>query len=207
VLLANPPGRVTTGPQPQVQYLPAVVTANTANVCNSTCGSGSDYQTSIQCADMNAYQFPQCGIGTTKAQWDTVDRINPNGSRFSKQDTTDGVECLIHATGPGLNQGQDSISWANWPTNPMQITSNNTIVSTSSSIVAIPIIDTTNPIPATDVSIIGYLQAFVEEIDANNNILIKVMNVVGCVPPSGSANPVVGGNTSSPIPVRLITPP
>ena len=204
---SNPPGRATIPEGPGVQYLPAVVSANTANVC-SKCASGSDYQSSIQCADMNPYQFPQCGAGATNAQWDQVDRINPNGSFFSKRDTTEGVECLIHAQDVGLNQGQDSISWANWPMNPMQITSNNTAVSTSSSIVAMPIIDRTNPIPASGaVSIIGYLQAFIEQIDANNNIQIKVINVVGCVAPSAAATSVLGGNTSSPIPVRLITTP
>ena len=208
--LANlTPGVVTgTLPQPQVQYVPALATANTANVCNSSCASGSDYQNSIQCADMNPYQ---CGGGATNAEWDMVDRINPSGPSSTSRDTTDGVECLIHATGQGPGQGQDTINWTSWPTNPIQISPSDStnLMSTSSSIVSIPIIDVTNPLSTTNpaVTVIGFLQAFVEQIDANNNIQIKVMNVVGCGQNPNAAATVTGGNTSSPIPIRLITPP
>ncbi|HXY09875.1 MAG TPA: pilus assembly protein TadG-related protein [Terriglobales bacterium] len=200
-------------PQPAVQYLPAGVPANLPNpnpnnVCPS-CGSGSDYQSSIQCADMNPYQ---CGGGAPNWIWDSVDRINPNGRGFTRRETTDGVQCLIHQ--PPLGAGQDTINWANWPTNPMQISPSGggaNLLSTSSSIVSIPIIDVDTAgafnVPAGAVTIIGFLQAFVEQIDNNNNIEIKVMNVVGCSStPNGSAT-ITGGNISSPIPIRLITPP
>ena len=84
-------------------------------------------------------------------------------------------------------------------------------MSTSSSIVTIPIIDVDTPgafnVPAGAVTIVGFLQAFVEQIDINNNIQIKVMNVLGCSQTPTAAPTVVGGNSSSPIPIRLITPP
>jgi hypothetical protein len=216
ILLAgqNPPrvvpNTVLNVQQPAVYYLPAQVSANAANVCNPGCASGSDYQTSIQCADMNPYQ---CGGNVPNAQWDRIDRINPNGRRFSRQDTTDAVECLIHATATGMGNGQDTINFGNWPTNPMQISPSGStnLMSTSSSIVTLPIIDVdtggafNNPIGS--VTIIGFLQAFVEQIDNFNNIQIKVMNVVGCSQTPSAAPTVVGGNSSSPIPIRLITPP
>ena len=212
-LQTNPPGVVPTGtpnvPQPAVQYLPAQVSANTANVCTPGCASGSDYQSSIQCADMNTYQ---CGGNTPNAFWDPIDGINPNGPNFSRDETNDAVECLIHATATGLGNGQDAINWGNWPTNPMQITPSGStnLMSTSSSIVTIPIIDVTagafnNPIGS--VTIIGFLQAFVEQIDRNNNIQIKVMNVVGCSSAPNASAAITGGNNSSPISIRLITPP
>jgi hypothetical protein len=215
-LLTNPPGVVPPTPpnpnipQPAVQYLPAQVSANMADVCNPGCASASDYQNSIQCADMNPYQ---CGGNVPNAQWDRIDRINPNGRRFTRADTTDGVECLIHATATGPGNGQDTITWGNWPTNPMQINPSGSTnqMSTSSSIVTIPIIDVDTPgafnVPAGAVTIVGFLQAFVEQIDINNNIQIKVMNVLGCSQTPTAAPTVVGGNSSSPIPIRLITPP
>jgi len=215
-LQTNPPGVVPplppnpNIPQPAVQYLPAQVSANTANVCNPGCASGSDYQSSIQCAAMNTYQ---CGGNTPNAFWDQIDGINPNGPNFSRDETTDGVECLIHATATGLGNGQDAINWANWPTNPMQITPSGStnLMSTSSSIVTIPIIDidTANAFnnPIGSVTIIGFLQAFVEQIDRNNNIQIKVMNVVGCSSAPNASAAITGGNNSSPISIRLVTPP
>jgi len=208
----NPPGLI--GPPPkEVQYVPAEVTANGANVCPSSCaGAGGDYEASIQCTDMNAYS---CGGGSPNAQWDRTDLINPVGPPSSAAHTTDGVECLIHAGGTGTNQGQDSIGWGLWPASPIQMTSaaSTNTVNTSSSLVAIPIIDVTTPgafSPAGPVTVIGFLQAFVEQINTNlnpNDIQIKVVNVVGCSQTSNGAPTIQGGNTSSPIPVRLITPP
>jgi Putative Flp pilus-assembly TadE/G-like len=207
--LANAPG-VFNG---ELQYLPAEVTANLANVCNGGCASASDYQSSIQCADMNPYQ---CGGGNgPNAQWDALDRINPNGG-FTSRDTTEGVQCLIHQ--PPIGLGQDNINWTNWPTNPMQITPYNStnLLSTSSSIVTIPIIDidtagsgSFTP-PNTQVTVIGFLQAFVEQVGGGPNpsdIQIKVMNVVGCGPTPNASATITGGNSSSPVPIRLITPP
>jgi len=216
VTAPNNPGNAGT---PNVQYVPAMVSTTAltpSNVCHPSalpnCGLGSDYQNSIQCADMNPYQSPQCGLSTTNAEWDNIDRINPNGPFSTRQDTTEGVECLIHATGTGLGEGQDTINPTNWPNGPMQISPPNsaTVVSTSSSIVTIPIIDVrpgkfNNPSP--NVTILGFLQAFIEQMDPNDNIQIKIMNVVGCGPTPDAAPTVLGGNTSSPIPVRLITPP
>jgi Flp pilus assembly protein TadG len=208
---SNPPGVVTTNPRLhpyEVQYLPEEVTANAANVCSAGCAAGSDYQNSIQCADMNPYQ---CGSANgTNAQWDMVDRINPNGPNFTRQDTRDAVECLIHATATGPANGQDTISLGTWPNGPMQISASGSanLLSTSSSIVTIPIIDVTKPILGTGaVTVIGFMQAFVEQIDNSNNIQVRVMNVSGCSSAPNASPTITGGNSSSPVPVRLITPP
>jgi hypothetical protein len=215
-LATNPPGLI--GSPKELQYVPALVTSNSSNVCHLSslpnCGSGTDYQNSIQCADMNPYAFTTCGGGSTNAKWDMTDTINPVGPPAS--DTTEAVECLIHATGTGLGAGQDGFSLATWPSAPMQITppATTNLVTTSSSIVTIPIIDvtTTNAfnVPPGSVTVIGFLQAFVEQIKTQlqvNDIQIKVMNVVGCSQTPNGAPAILGANTSSPIPVRLITPP
>jgi hypothetical protein len=164
---------------------------------------------------MNPYQ---CGGNIPNAQWDSIDRINPNGPGFASADSINGVECLINAAAPGPGQGQDTINWTNWPTNPMQISPSGitNLMSTSSSIVTIPIIDIdtpnsfNNPIPT--VTVIGFLQAFVEQVGGvgapnPSDIKIKVMNVVGCSSTPNASAAITGGNNSSPIPIRLITPP
>jgi Flp pilus assembly protein TadG len=206
-----PPGAVS-GPPVAVQYVPALVTANPANVCpasSGACRTGSDYENSIQCADMNPYP---CGGSGTNAQWDTTGSVNPNIGSTASADTTDGVECLIHATGTGPGPPQDSLDLSSWPSAPPEIhsASGSTLVSTSSSIVTIPIIDVDTPgafSTSGPVTVIGYLQGFIQQIDANNNIQINVMNVVGCSQTPNAANPVTGVTGASTIPVRLITSP
>ncbi len=92
-------------------------------------------------------------------------------------------------------------------------------VTTSNSIVTIPIIDTctaANCFPATGqpLTIVGYLQAFINQVQDGTggttagDINITVLNIAGCSEATtNAANPVVGGSGNSPIPVRLITPP
>ena len=128
-----------------------------------------------------------------------------------------GAECLIHATAAGNNKGQDTLSNPGpWPTSPMQITAesgpeNGNLVTNSSSIVTIPIIDTAG-IPATggNVTIDGYMQAFINEVRGGGSpgdIKITVLNIAGCSATPNGAKPLVGVSGTSPIPVRLITPP
>jgi len=84
-------------------------------------------------------------------------------------------------------------------------------VSTSSSIVSIPIIDQTN-IVGSSVTIVGYLQAFINFVadgtggTTADDLNVTVLNVVGCGTTNNGATPIQGGNGTSPIPVRLITP-
>jgi hypothetical protein len=207
----------SNGGHPQVDYVPAMITTNAgANVCPSTCLGATDYERSIECADMTtSYQVLSCGGGTNNAQWDNT--VNPGGLG-GLSDL--GTECLINATAPGNNKGQDTIFNPGWPSNAMQITAqsgpqNGNVVTTSSSIVTIPIIDTTPPFPATGgaVQIDGYLQAFINEVHGGGNpahqgdIQITVLNIAGCTAGGATgATPVIGSG-SSPVPVRLITPP
>ena len=207
-LSVTPPG-VVSGPPVAVQYVPALVTPNTANVCpasSTVCESGSDYENSIQCSDVNPYP---CGGTGTNAQWDTTNNVNPNIGSTSSAYTTDGVECLIHAAGTGLGQGQDFLDNTLWPYGPFQIKrgGGSTVVSTSNSIVTIPIIDidTTGAFSASGpVTVIGFLQAFIQQIDTSNRVQINVMNVVGCSQTPNGFYPVVGGSGASAIPVRLV---
>jgi hypothetical protein len=212
----NPPGIIgSTGGHPYVEYVPALITPNAgANLCPTICLGATNYEQSIECADMTtSYQVLSCGGGATNLQWDN--NVNPSGLTGL---SALGAECLIHATTHGKNKGQDELDTSPWPGNPMQITGgagnppqNGYLVTTSSSIVTIPIIDTTTAIPATGgvVTIDGYMQAFINEVHGGANpgdIDITVLNIAGCSTTPNGANPVVGLGTS-PVPVRLITAP
>jgi hypothetical protein len=191
VLTANPPDPGT--------YVPALVTANAANLCPSCSGGASNYEQSIGCCDATPYS---CGGPTSIA---TVDfGINPGPPSGY---THNGVQCLIH------KPVQDTLV-TSFPTGPMQITAGSgpqygNLVTTSSSIVTIPIFDDSVPIDTTpgsptrgQVNVVGFLQAFISDANGSGTIDATILNVVGCGnSPSGTA---ISGGGVTPIPVRLI---
>ncbi|MGO9126876.1 MAG: pilus assembly protein TadG-related protein [Terriglobales bacterium] len=225
--LDNPPG-AKNAPAPNGSpfeyFLPALITPNQGqDICPSAtaspCGGGNDpaYKQAIECC--NVATSYTCGGNVANASYDVT--LNPE-HQGANSDLALGTECLIHATGEQLGQGQDTLDWttAPFPTGPPKITAGsgpqtNNLVSTSSSIVTIPIIDTTAPLPTTppySVTVVGFLQAFVNSVDNlgpahRGDVSITVLNVIGCSQtPNAAITPVVGGNGASPIPVRLITP-
>jgi hypothetical protein len=216
--LQNPPKAPSTT---QVDYVPAQVPnpANPQDVCPSTCRGGRAYEESIECADPTPYAYYQCGSNdiANSVRWSNA--LNPGGN--GNNESAIGAQCLIHATGPGTGQGQDQLTnTAPWPSGPMQITAQSgplsgNVVSTSSSIVTIPIIDPATVVAGgSPVTIVGFLQAFINGVEpgilagANpGDINITILNVVGCNPNASNANPVVGGTGTSPVPVRLIQTP
>ena len=91
--------------------------------------------------------------------------------------------------------------------NPIPGIASGSAISSSTSIVSLPIYDGL-ALPAVaqpPVNIVGFLQVFINYVDANGNPNVTVLNVAGC------GNGVIPGTTalngSSPVPVRLITPP
>lgn len=202
---------------PPVEYLPAVSGGGT-NI-GPSCGlGGSAFQQSITGCDTATYA---CGGTVSNAQFDKppLDPARPGG------DVENGVECLIHASGLGEDQGQDTIDKADFPAGPLQIKAGagNPLIgggspitagsnlTTSSSIVTIPIIDTQRQLNGQQVRVIGFLQGFLEQARpvnlgvANNVIAVQLMvlNVSGCGQNLSPAGPVSGGGIS-PVPVRLI---
>jgi len=77
------------------------------------------------------------------------------------------------------------------------------VIATSDSIITVPLFDnTTNaPMPPT-VTIVGFLQLFVDYLDPTGDVHAHILNVSGCGS-NGSGTLVSGGGVSS-IPVRLI---
>jgi len=81
---------------------------------------------------------------------------------------------------------------------------------TSDSIITVPLYKaaTTMPPPNNQVTIVGFLQLFVNYVGAgpgaaSDDINVYILNVIGCGNSAASGTPVSGGGVS-PIPVRLI---
>jgi hypothetical protein len=207
----NPP--TATPGSDQVDYVPGNATpTNPNNVC-PPCAGASDYEQTIACADANSYAVLSCGGGTTNATWNSSYSAVEGGAGLSAS----GAECLTHASTSGKLQGQDTLNFSPWPDNPMKIkaesgpeTGNH--VTTSNSIVTIPIIDNTPPFPAAGqpLTVVGFMQAFINQVQDGTggttagDINITVLNIAGCSAAANTANPVVGVSGTSPIPVRLI---
>jgi len=201
---------VTTTPQslPNLQYLPAYI--QNPSPAAPTCAAG-DYQQAIAgCDNTTPYQ---CGVpfgaGPSSTQVNLSE--NPYGANG---DTSLGAQCLIHASTGLTNSGQDSLVTNSYPfliqagsLDPLGVGSN-TNISSSTSIVSLPIYDSSGPLPGgqqPDVTIVGFLQVFINYINADGSLNVTVLNVAGCSNQSTATSPFVTG--TSPVPVRLITPP
>jgi hypothetical protein len=207
----NPPqANYSLTGNPNVEYLPATFTASSSSVCPTGCGSGS----TVECADATNYAYLS---GAPQLNWDNS--VYPGGAGGP---TAVGTECLIGSGGAGAGSQDTLVNGGPWPNAPFQITAGNgvqsgKVVTTSNSIVTIPIIDTPPGVPLTaggPVTIDGYLQAFINGVEpgfqAGSNpgdLNITVLNIIGCSSSPGAGPAVVGGQGTSPIAVRLITPP
>jgi Flp pilus assembly protein TadG len=125
-----------------------------------------------------------------------------------------GVDCLIHADDSNPSSGQDLI---NSTTSPFQISAGDNnpliagsvvqpadVVTTSSSVVNLPIYDSNNPPgspPPDPATVIGFLQVFIRYVGGGGRPHVTVLNVVGC---GGASGTPVRGGAGTAVPVRLI---
>ena len=128
---------------------------------------------------------------------------------------TNAVQCLTNAAATGFGQGQDTLATGGFPftmhagnNNPLVVNgtiSTNDVISSSRSVVNIPIYNSTyNVAPTSPVTVIGFAQAFVQDVSGSGRPRIRVLNVSGCQLPR--TNTPVGTNSASSVPVRLIHP-
>jgi hypothetical protein len=210
-----------------VGYVPAVIPAGVfssgvngsynSTVCPGDCSAnlgGSTYQQSIACCDTTPYNFYQCGIFGTAPNlyYDTSN--NPD---LPTAQTQNGLQCVTH-TSTGLLP--DTLNKTTFPTDPFQIQPGTytqtalgitatTYISTSDSIVTLPIIGT-NIVGTTGptVTVLGFLQVFIASVPsgtAGADFDAYILNVIGCGT-SATSGTISGGGVSA-VPVRLITPP
>jgi Flp pilus assembly protein TadG len=196
----NPPWYNKQGAN-TLDYVSALVQPTA--VAYPTCADDSDYEKAIGgCHQSTVYA---CGIVGGGAQADlSFNPGQPNG------DTSTATQCLIHQ-----QRGQDVLDRSVFPFqihaglgNPV-VTSG--VITSSTSIATVPIYDDTqvpvgfpSGVNQTPVTIVGFLQVFIDGVDSNGNLNVTVLNVAGCSNTATDLTPTVFG--FSPVPIRLITP-
>ena len=199
-------------------YVPGQV-AGTPTAVPSCSGAEAYEQAITGCDQPTNYQ---CGVQNANV----VDlSVNPNPL------TSNGVQCLTNQANNGdlsVSTGQDYLkfdtTFGDPSVYPFQILAGSsnpmtgagltagTPITSSSSIVALPIYDDQQPGlnitsgAQTNVTVVGFLQVFINAADGKGNVNVTVLNVSGCG--NGQTTSVgtpIPGN--SPVPVRLITPP
>jgi len=203
---------------PNLLYVPGLVAGTPTAV--PTCSGAEAYEQAITGCDQPTNY--QCGVQNANV----VDLgINPN------QATANGVQCLTNQSNSGdvtAPTGQDYLQYdttfGDPSVYPFQILAGSgnpmtgaglaagTPITGSASIVSLPIYDdqqaglTINSGAQTNVTFVGFLQVFIDAVDGKGNVMVTVLNVSGCSNGLGGnvGTPIPG---TSPVPVRLITPP
>jgi Flp pilus assembly protein TadG len=198
---------------PTVHYYPALM-STAGNSCPSSCGGATDFERNIECCNPTPIS---CGATATLP---AVNQLSVDTTVFPESaggPAQSGVECLIHQR-PG--NGMDNLIAGPPLTYPLQIEvgnnhplagtvlSANDLVTTSDSLVTVPVYDQTVPggPPAPGaVTIIGFLQVFINQSFPGGGpkageFQVTVVNVAGC----GSNATAAPISASSAIPVRLI---
>jgi Flp pilus assembly protein TadG len=206
----NPPVASSALP-PTLDYLPGLAPA--ASVAVPSCGNTNSYQEAIAGCDQSTIY--QCGVQNPPTNSNEVD-LNENPGIPPNSDTSTATDCLIHQT-PGLTTGQDTLDQTAYPYqiiahsgDPLGVSGS--VITNSDSIVAVPVYDGNRLTIAgqgaqAKVNIVGFLQVFINQVDpvVNGGVKVTVLNVAGCG--TGVTNGTTAMTGSSPVPVRLITPP
>jgi Flp pilus assembly protein TadG len=186
----------TMAPPPAGNYVPALVSPPASVV--PACADGSDYQKAIAGCDVNTVYA--CGtINGARANL----TIHPGGT---SGDTSTAAQCLIHKAA-----GQDALDVTSFPYKINAgagngIAPSNQVISASNSIVTVPIYDDSPPALTganLQVTILGFLQVFIDDVDGSGNLNVHVLNVAGC---GNQASTTLSARGTSPVPIRLITP-
>jgi len=195
---------------------PAIAIASNSTISACLDVNNNDYTKAVAGCDQTTVYA--CGNSLANTVELTEDPGPP------RNDSVNGAQCLTNEAANGLGNGQDYLAPAGPApyTYPFQIQAgtNSALVSagitsgsqitSSPSIVSLPIYDsnavtiTPASFGAVPVTVVGFLQVFINSADGGTGkINVTVMNVAGCS--NAATNPPVFG--TSPVPVRLITPP
>jgi Flp pilus assembly protein TadG len=217
----NPP----TSSAGSLQYLPGQVPGSLSEptgappVAIPSCANSDAYQQAIAGCDQTT-QY-QCGVSSATASKPNIVDLTENPLvPTSNGDTYTAAQCLTNQ----LSGTSDSISTAVYPYqitagtgNPLTGVSG-TVITSSNSIISLPIYTTgigaSNSTTLTitnntaPVTIVGFLQVFIQQVYSNGSLLVYVLNVSGCGNGSSGVplalTPLDG---TSPVPIRLVTPP
>lgn len=205
---SSPAANVNGTPKPNLQYIPGLVSG--AAVAVPSCGNTPSFQPAIAGCDQTT-QY-QCGVNYSASANPNEINLNENPGG-ANGDTATAAACLINK--PGQDSLEDSVypyQIIAGPNNPVPNVSGKAITN-STSIVTLPIYDDTqyepphNPLSVNSpITIVGFLQVFIQDVTtADGSLAVTVMNIAACGNGVDPGTPPVYG--SSPVPVRLITPP
>jgi len=202
---------VTPGPPPQVTSYP-VTLPNGGYVCPGNCSvalpSADNFENDLACCNSSTLQCGETGPVIY--------------SSFASTEARDAGQCLIHETVQNYQPNclttldQDCLDTSSPPfimragaSNPLVGKATGAgvavgdIISTSDSMVSLPIYDSTAGAPMSNPTIIGYLQVFMGDVDSTGKVTVTVLNIAGCgTSTSPSASPISGAGPT--IPVNLI---
>jgi hypothetical protein len=190
-----------TNPPTAFHYVPAYITATAVAAPSCSNGANDDYQKAITGCDVNTVYA--CGTAATAQADLTANR---------GADISAALQCITN-----MPAGNDSLDVSAYPfqiksgsANPTIPSAGTQVITSSNSIMSLPIYDnTTGPPPHSltgsypVVPIVGFLQVFINGVDANGNMDVYVLNIAGC---GNDASTTLSAPGSSPVPIRLITP-
>jgi hypothetical protein len=163
------------------------------------------------------YQESIAGCIETPISCNGPANIDTGSDVTRNSETADAVNCLTHATANPLDADQVDVTAT--PSPPFQFLSGakNPIagasgkdVMVSSSLVTVPVFDTTSFVPGSNtVTIIGFVQLFLNPdgtptAPATGNVNATIINMAGCG--TDATGKQILGNGASPVAVRLISP-
>jgi hypothetical protein len=192
-------------PASYLQYLPGQVLGFPIAV--PSCGTANLYQEAVAGCDQSTPY--QCGVQSSVLGSPNQVELNENPSGFAG-DTSTATQCLIHQTA-----GQDVLATGAYPYqiqagagNPLNV--GTSVITSSNSIVTFPIYDdgqalVINGSNNANVTIVGFLQVFINQANADGSLNVTVLNVAGCSNAVPAGTPYLTG--TSPVPIRLITAP
>jgi Putative Flp pilus-assembly TadE/G-like len=220
----NPgPPSIAAGTPPNMKYYPVVIGTAGGYWCPGCSASTGTFEQDLGCCNTSRLT---CG------QPLTVDKTDPDPGGPGGEAATAG-QCLIHkglgeAYAPNCTAtlDQDCLDTTVYPFLMKAGSSNPLIgkttgppptapptastlaagdqISTSDSVVSLPIYDSTSGGTPSTVNMIGFLQVFIDDVNDNGRFRVTVLNVAGCGnTPSGGA--IFGAGPA--IPVRLIQNP
>lgn len=209
-------GAPNIGPPNTIEYYPVQMPL-TASACPTSCGGGpTSFEDNIECSNPTPISCGTTAAAPAVNQLLLDDTVFPDGGGGPAQS---GVECLIHQR-PG--NGMDNLNAGPPMPYPLQIqvgnnnplagtvVSSNDLVTTSDSLVTIPVYDQTAipnvPTSAAGVNVIGFLQVFIQQAFPGGggpkagSFNVIVVNVSGC----GNAATGTPAASGPGVPVRLI---
>jgi Putative Flp pilus-assembly TadE/G-like len=207
----GPPGiGVNGGGSPFLRYYPAdMPLASTA--CPS-CSGATGFEQAIECCNPTPVSCGTTFTAPAVNQLAVDTTVFPEGGGGPAQD---GVECLIHQSG---GSGMDALNSSSPLSYPLQIQvgsghplkgsvlSANDLVTTSDSLVTVPVYDGAAAPGTSSVRIIGFLQVFIDRSFPGGGgwkageFHVTVVNVSGC----GTSATGTAVASSGVVPVRLI---